>query len=167
MSGSTYVAQGHQYMSGAAKPWYVSQGMIITAAEAKGFTDVHVTSRGDYPASSLPPLPAGTQDDWTVVGTATRSGASTAMDLPDPVRWIVDITPAQAPVPNYTPVPVPASAPQAGPQAAPVAYAPPVYPMVVPQGIDWTTAASGPTPLVLAAVAIGLVGAFIAWEIFG
>jgi hypothetical protein len=163
MAKSLYFESGHQYMTGAAKPWYVSQGMIVTAAQAKGFTDVHVTSRGDYPASSLPPLPDGTEDDWNVVGTATRAGANTSMDLPDPVRWVVDITPAQAAVPSYTPVPTP----QASPQAAPVSYAPPTYPLVVPQGVDWTTTASGPGPLIFAAATLGLVTAFLAWELFG
>ena len=161
MSGSIYVETGHQYITGAAKPWYVSQGMIVAAAQSKGFTNVQVAARNDYPAASLPPIPEGSQDDWNVVGTATRSAASTSMDLPDPVRWIVDITPAvaQRPDPSYTPVPVPAGAP-------PV-YAPPTYPLVVPQGIDWTTEASGPGTLVFAAASLGLVAAFIAWEVFG
>jgi hypothetical protein len=156
MSRSLYVTTGHQYIAGAAKPWYVSQGMIVSAAEGKGFTDVKVTARADYPKVSLPPIPEGSQDDWNVLGTAKRAGPSASLDLPDPVRWVVDITAAQKADPNYSPVP-----------GQPGGYSPPTYPLVVPALDDWTTQPSGPLALALWAGTLGLVGAFLAWELFG
>lgn len=159
MTRSLYVQSGHQYIGGAAKPWYVSQGMIVSAAEGKGFTSVKVATRADYPKVSLPPIPEGSQDDWNVVGTATRSAPSASLDLPDAVRWVVDITPAQKADPNFTPVP--------GAPPGTKEYAPPTYPLVVPAGVDWTTQPSGPVALALWAGTLGLVGAFLAWELFG
>jgi hypothetical protein len=157
MTRSLFVESGHQYIGGAAKPWYVSQGMIVSGAESKGFVDVKVAPRSDYPVFSLPPIPPGSQDDWNVIGTARRAGASSSLDLPDAVRWVVDITTQKAD-PNYELVPSGAGA---------KVYAPPTYPLVVPQGVDWTTTPSGPAALYLAAGVLGLTAAFIAWELFG
>lgn len=154
-----YATKGHTYMAGANKPFFVSAGMIVSAAEGKGFTDVKVTARGGYPASSVPPLPPGTPDDWDVLGTGVRSSPSAQVELPDRVRWVVDVTPAARPDPNFEPGPAPAGG-RAG------SFLPPVYPTPIPAGVDWTVAPSGRLTMVFWAAALGLLGtlAAISWK---
>lgn len=153
MSKSVYATAGHTYMAGASKPWFVTQGMIVSAAQGKGFSAVKVASRADFPASQVPPLPPGTPNDWDVLGTGVRAPPSGSVDLPDRVRWVVDVTPLSRPDPNFERAP--------GTPGTPVSYAPPVYPDVVPAGVDWTVAPSGTLTAVLLAAGLGLVGALV------
>ena len=165
------VYNGHQYMGGAAKPFFTTNGMIVAGAEGKGFTNVRVIDRDKYPAAELPPIPDGTSDDWNVIGTGTWGQADQDLSLPGEVRWFVDVTQGQQPsaTPQYTPPDfpmAPAPAPQDGGQTAPPYFydpwtAPPVEPVVVPQDLPWTTVATSPATVAAGAAAIGAAAALL------
>lgn len=165
---SHYVRQGHSYMGGASKPFFITQGMLVQAAIDKGFDQVKVISRSQYPTASLPPLPSGTDDGWDTIGMGHRTAPDGAEELPGAVKWVVDVTQAEAPTgPAPTPVDPGTGQPTdpggPAPGSGQVTWLPPVYPEMVPQDLPWTTTPSSVWTEVFLAVAIGAAG-FVLYE---
>ncbi len=99
------VAQGHRYAFGVEGSWAIPNSLIASGIRDRGFTDVTVRNLSDVPASELPPVPANAQPGWDTVGWATRSAPTADEQLPDRVRWVVDLTPAPPPAPSPPSVP--------------------------------------------------------------
>lgn len=110
--------QGHSYVGGVDVPFFVPNSSLAEDLLGLGFVDVRVVNRKGFPARDLPPIPAGASDDWNTVALATRAGPTMEMELPERLKWIVDVTPVAPvdapPVPSSPPVaPFPSSPPSA------------------------------------------------------
>jgi hypothetical protein len=162
--GSYYVRQGHSYMGGASRPFFITNGMLVQAAIDRGFDQAKVIARDEFPASQLPPLPADTDDDWNVLGSGRRATSDGAVDLPGAVKWVVDVTQTAQPTsPEPQQVDPGTGQPTAPSTSGDVTWLPPVYPEMIPQDLPWTTTPSSVWDEVFFAAAIGTVG-FLIYE---
>jgi len=94
------VVQGHRYAFGVEGSWAIPNSLIASGIRDRGFTDVTVRNLSDVSAAELPPVPANAQPGWDTVGWATRVAPTADEQLPDRVRWVVDLTPAPPPAPS-------------------------------------------------------------------
>lgn len=104
-----FAKQGHFYILGADAPFFVSKSMMANAGKDKGFDQVQVFDRGDFPKSQLPAIPSGSSNSWNTVARGRRAASDGEVSLPSEVKWVVDVTPVVAqPAPGPAdPVPVP------------------------------------------------------------
>lgn len=123
------VIQGHRYAAGVDGSVFVPNSLIRSNLAKEGFTDILVTNRSETAPAVIPLLPPGTTDAWDTLALATRAGPTADFEVPDRVRWFLDVTP-----------PAPAESgpvgPSQGPQVPDPAQVVPVLPVTPPaQGV--------------------------------
>lgn len=107
-----FVKQGHDYILGAHVPEFfgvpvVSKGILISEGQKRGFAQIQIVERDQFPISQVPMLAPGTNNDWNRVATGRRVEPDGNVDLPSEVRWVVDVTPVAVAPPPPQPEPPP------------------------------------------------------------
>lgn len=79
-------------MAGADVPVIVSEDDIREGLAEHGFAEVQIIDRDKFPIANLPRVP-GASDDWDTVIIGRRVAPDGSVDVPEQVRWAVDVTP--------------------------------------------------------------------------
>lgn len=109
------VRQGHTYIGGASKPFFVSHAQIVSELSKMGFMGVRVYKRSEYPIFNLPPNAQTGSAGWDTIAVGTRAAPDGQLELPSEVKWVSDITPSLVPVSETPPGQTPPPVIQAGP----------------------------------------------------
>lgn len=91
-----FFQQGRVYMGGVNVPFFVSDSKLRDGLVEKGFSNIQIVARDDFPIVNLPPRPPGTSDDWDTVVVGTRTGPDASIDVPIEARWVFDVSPLPA-----------------------------------------------------------------------
>lgn len=89
--------QGHVYVAGADRPFFVSPHDIESGAAGIGFSGAHVFDRDDPKGWQAPqPIIAraaadGHTDDWNTIGLGAWTRPTATIEVPGAVKWIYDL----------------------------------------------------------------------------